>query len=202
MRVLLLRSVREIFFDSYQDWSVHGGLPDRNPENYKLPYQSVIFDSKGRKQAVIPKCNLLDVAFSPDYVAICTGDIHFISRLDSDKRILYRAQDDSHTISIAYSPKVDAFFGIQYNTRKRVSSLLLKFDVSLDEPVVITKTFSGTGTYQIKAKAKDIFDDESSWGMLEISMPLTYSNNYPIWQWLQTHFPILSRLLNLLVGFV
>lgn len=37
-----------------------------------------------------------------------------------------------------------------------------------------THTWNNEGTYVIKAKAKDIFGNESGWGMLTITMPLSY----------------------------
>lgn len=43
------------------------------------------------------------------------------------------------------------------------------------EPVVLTHTWASKGDFTIQAKAKDPFDEESSWGSLEISVPLSHS---------------------------
>ena len=59
-------------------------------------------------------------------------------------------------------------------------------------------TWDEQDTYIIRCKTKDVYDDESDWGYLEVEVPYTY--NYPGWQWFQTHFPLLSRLLDLLGG--
>jgi len=57
-------------------------------------------------------------------------------------------------------------------------------------------TYAEQGQYTIRCKAKDVFDEESDWGTLEVSMPLSY--HYPFWSWLQSHFPLLVRILELL----
>lgn len=38
-------------------------------------------------------------------------------------------------------------------------------------PVSIEHTFTSEGTYEIKAKAKDIHEEESKWGTLDVTMP-------------------------------
>jgi len=47
------------------------------------------------------------------------------------------------------------------------------------------------GTYTIRAKAKDIFDDESDWGTLEVTMPLNQpvSQQHPLLSWFFKFFP-------------
>jgi outer membrane protein assembly factor BamB len=47
-------------------------------------------------------------------------------------------------------------------------------------------------TYTIRVKARDVYGDESDWGMLEIQIPYYYQ--YPGWQWLCERFPLLTRL--------
>jgi hypothetical protein len=56
------------------------------------------------------------------------------------------------------------------------------------------------GTYQVKVKAKDIFNAESSWATLDITMPYVtlFEGNF-FKTFLQTH-PFLSQLLSLLLG--
>jgi len=60
-------------------------------------------------------------------------------------------------------------------------------------------TWSEKGTYTIKAKAKDVFDAESDWGELEVSMPRSHISIFSrIIQFLQhliQRFPMLERIL-------
>jgi len=42
---------------------------------------------------------------------------------------------------------------------------------SSGEEVIVAHTWSEQGTYIVKAKAKDVFDAESDWGYLEVTMP-------------------------------
>jgi carboxypeptidase T len=55
-------------------------------------------------------------------------------------------------------------------------------------------TFSEQGSYTIKVKSKDIFDEESDWATLEVTMPKTRSFIQDILRNLIAH-PILSHLL-------
>ena len=57
-------------------------------------------------------------------------------------------------------------------------------------------TYHIRGMYTIKAKARDNSGLESDWGYLDIEVP--YSYQYPGWQWLADHFPVLTQLLKLL----
>lgn len=71
--------------------------------------------------------------------------------------------------------------------------------------IIVNHTFVSRGTYNISAKAKDIFDAESSWGFLEVTMPkikVFYFNfNFPLLNWLferiQNVFPILRYIVGL-----
>jgi rhodanese-related sulfurtransferase len=40
------------------------------------------------------------------------------------------------------------------------------------DTVSLTNTWNDTGTYTVRAKTKDIYDEESDWGTLEVTMPL------------------------------
>jgi len=62
------------------------------------------------------------------------------------------------------------------------------------EQITMSHTWSSQGTYTIKAKAKDPYDDEGPWGELEVTMPV----NYQISQQSSTtlFFQILQRILN------
>jgi len=50
------------------------------------------------------------------------------------------------------------------------------------------------GTYNIQVKAKDIYNQESEWGSLEVSMPKQKMINYPFVEWLLAQFPLLEQL--------
>jgi hypothetical protein len=59
-------------------------------------------------------------------------------------------------------------------------------------------SWSELGTYIIKVKTKDIFEEESDWAQLEVTIPRNKVINRPILNILQNHpnlFPILQRLL-------
>jgi hypothetical protein len=58
------------------------------------------------------------------------------------------------------------------------------------------------GTYTIKAKAKDIYGNESGWGTLTITMPLSYEPpQYQFFQWLFHRFPHAFPMLRWLLGY-
>jgi len=62
----------------------------------------------------------------------------------------------------------------------------------------ISHTWTEQDTYEIKAKAKDTFDAESDWAMLEVTMPRNRAMQRPFFNFLQNHpnlFPILRLLL-------
>jgi hypothetical protein len=67
--------------------------------------------------------------------------------------------------------------------------------------VTATHTWSKKGTYVIKAKAKDVYDAESDWGTLSVSMPrLKISNNALLLRILERFphaFPIMRYLIGL-----
>jgi PKD repeat protein len=67
----------------------------------------------------------------------------------------------------------------------------------------ITKSHAWTtkGSYTIKAKVKDIFGNESDWGTLQVSMPLSYEQ--PLFRflyWLFEQFPSAFPILRYLLG--
>jgi len=59
----------------------------------------------------------------------------------------------------------------------------------------LNHTFSEQGSYTIKVKSKDIFDEESDWAMLEVTMPKTRSLIWEILRILNEH-PFLSHVLS------
>jgi hypothetical protein len=60
------------------------------------------------------------------------------------------------------------------------------------ETINVDHTWNTKGTYQIRAKARDINGDESDWGYLTICIPQIYTN---IWQFLQHFFPQICTIL-------
>ena len=49
------------------------------------------------------------------------------------------------------------------------------------------------GTYQVKVKAKDIYDQESDWGTLEVEMPKNKVISHPFISWIFSQFPMLEN---------
>jgi outer membrane protein assembly factor BamB len=67
------------------------------------------------------------------------------------------------------------------------------------EKITKSHKWSEQGNYTIKAKAKDVFDEESEWATLEVSMPKNKIIN-PFERFLENHplmFPLLRQLLGL-----
>jgi outer membrane protein assembly factor BamB len=58
-----------------------------------------------------------------------------------------------------------------------------------DEIVTKSHTWDQEDTYTIRAKAKDVFDSESEWGTLEVTMPVNQPTEFPIIHWLLDRFP-------------
>jgi outer membrane protein assembly factor BamB len=59
--------------------------------------------------------------------------------------------------------------------------------------------WSDRGTYTVRCKARDSLGAESGWAEFELKIQKRiYPYQYLGWQWLQEHFPLLSRLLTLL----
>jgi hypothetical protein len=70
--------------------------------------------------------------------------------------------------------------------------------------VAITQshTWSNKGTYTIKAKAKDIYGNESDWGTLSVTMPLSYEPpHFRFFAWLFERFPHAFPILRQLLGY-
>ncbi len=64
--------------------------------------------------------------------------------------------------------------------------------VASGNEIILTHTWEEQGTYMVRAKAKDVYDAESDWAELEITMP----KNQNMWYlgWLE-RFPILQKIL-------
>jgi len=73
--------------------------------------------------------------------------------------------------------------------------------VSGDE-IAQSHTWSKKGTYTIKAKAKDIYGNESDWGTLSVKMPTSYNIPFqPFWERLFERFPHIFPILRHLLGY-
>jgi len=69
------------------------------------------------------------------------------------------------------------------------------------EEVIRSHTWDEQGEFAIKAKAKDIFDAESEWGTLEVTMPVNQqSYSFPLLQRLLELFPNAFPILRYLIG--
>jgi outer membrane protein assembly factor BamB len=64
-----------------------------------------------------------------------------------------------------------------------------------DDEIIKGHRWTEQGTYTISCKCKDVYDDESDIGTLEITIPRTRTSSY---HWLLERFPMLNRLLSLL----
>lgn len=64
------------------------------------------------------------------------------------------------------------------------------------ELVEVSHSWDEQGTYVVQAKAVDVYDDESDWGMLTVQMPRVVS----IWSWLAQQFPIVAHLFSFLLS--
>jgi outer membrane protein assembly factor BamB len=71
---------------------------------------------------------------------------------------------------------------------------------SSGEVVTKSHTWDEENTYTIRAKAKDIFDEESYWGTLEVTMPVNKPPQFPIISWLLERFPNAFPILRQLLG--
>ncbi len=63
--------------------------------------------------------------------------------------------------------------------------------------VIQTHKWSNRGTYNIKAKSKDINGEESDWGTLTVTIPRTRVSSYLWYEWFLERFPLLEKLLKL-----
>jgi hypothetical protein len=68
-------------------------------------------------------------------------------------------------------------------------------EAASQETVYLLHIWDEQGDYTVSCKARDSLGEESDWATMEISMPVSYHN--PLWQFLQQHFPVLTRLLKL-----
>ena len=70
------------------------------------------------------------------------------------------------------------------------------------EPITKSHTWPKKGDYTIKAKAKDIFGNESDWGTLSVTMPCSYNIPFQLfWERLFERFPHIFPMLRHLLGY-
>jgi len=83
--------------------------------------------------------------------------------------------------------------------------------VESETEITYKHRWSGEETYTIKAKAKDVFDAESEWGELEVTMPRSHISifsriiqflqhliqRFPMLERILCLFPVLNRMLNM-----
>jgi len=60
-------------------------------------------------------------------------------------------------------------------------------------------TWSEQGDYTIRAKAKDVLDEESDWAYLEVSMPVNQQTAHPWFHWFLERFPNMFPILRNLI---
>jgi len=68
---------------------------------------------------------------------------------------------------------------------------------SSGEQIILTHTWN-KGTYTIKAKAKDVYDQESEWGYLEVSIPVNQQGSQQIILQQSTN-PLFLQILGILM---
>lgn len=58
------------------------------------------------------------------------------------------------------------------------------------DTITLTNTWNDTGTYTVKAKAKDIYDEQSDWSTLEVTMPLSHGHHgsWNLWKYITGWF--------------
>jgi hypothetical protein len=73
---------------------------------------------------------------------------------------------------------------------------------SSGDTVVQSHTWTKKGDYTIKAKAKDVYGNESDWAMLSVTMPCSYNLPFqPFWERIFERFPNTFPILRYLLGF-
>ena len=64
------------------------------------------------------------------------------------------------------------------------------------QEIIQSHTWDEQGDYTIRCKARDIYEDESEWGYLEVTMPMNQpAMGYHMLERLSGWFPLLYRIL-------
>jgi len=87
----------------------------------------------------------------------------------------------------------DVFYYIDWGDN---NTELTDFNAS-GKDVMVKHKWSEIGTYNITAKAEDIYGDEGPEGTLSVTIPRTRTSSFLWFQWFLNRFPLLERLLNL-----
>ena len=69
---------------------------------------------------------------------------------------------------------------------------------SSGEQITKSHTWSEEDAYIIRCKAKDVYDEESDWGTLEVTMPVNKAVDSPFFDFIESHFPRLFWFINYL----
>jgi len=65
----------------------------------------------------------------------------------------------------------------------------------------VTHAWASKGLFNVTAKAKDIMDSESDWGVMQVKMPYVFTPLANLLQWLFEHFPNAFPTLRNLLGY-
>jgi len=84
------------------------------------------------------------------------------------------------------------------NWGDNISDEIVTGPFSSGEEIIVNHTWAEKGTYLIKAKAKDLFGDESNWSEFEINIPRTRISLNTWYQWLLERFSLLEIFLVLI----
>ena len=70
------------------------------------------------------------------------------------------------------------------------------------QEITVSHTWAEEDTYTITAKAKDVFDNESDWATLEVTIPKNkpFNYNFNLLSWLFERFPHAFPMLRHLLG--
>ncbi len=92
----------------------------------------------------------------------------------------------------------DVYYYIEWGEYSNVGEWIGPY--SSGEQIILTHTWN-KGTYTIKAKAKDVYDQESEWGYLEVSVPVNQQvDMHPLFQRILERFPNAFPILRYLLG--
>lgn len=70
---------------------------------------------------------------------------------------------------------------------------------AIDEEITVNHTYTNKGTYKIKAKARDFYDNESEVTEFTVKIPRTRVNNFNLLSWLFERFPYILPIIRQLL---
>lgn len=91
----------------------------------------------------------------------------------------------------------DVYYYIEWGEYSSVGEWIGPY--SSGEQIVLTHTWNNKGIYTVRAKAKDIYNQESDWGYLKVTMPVNQQSSQQTSQQssIPLFFQILQRMLNI-----